>query len=311
MTVRTRRPLNVLRWFPHACLMSALVIGAGIAMMLHRGVPIGIDFSGGSLLVIEFDRDGVLERDVRQALAPLRGDRIVQRYGPAEARRMLVRIAPDPMAHDESLDAGADRVSDALRRATVGSFEIVDRDLVTAAVGEDLQRQALWTTMAAMMAVATFIGVRYRPSFAWGATWAVLHDVLVTLACVTLAGYELTLHVVAALLITIGYSVNDTIVIFDRVRENMAFRRPGALGPLIELSIGQTLRRTAITSGTTSLAVLSLYVFGGEVLRGFAFTMLAGVVSGTYSSIFIAPGMTVLAARWRRGRRRAAAVESH
>ena len=117
---------------------------------------------------------------------------------------------------------------------------------------------------------------------------ATVHDILVTLACLSLAGYDLSLNVTAALLTVIGYSVNDTIVIFDRVRENMKAKRGESLTAVVNLSVNQTLSRTIITAGTTLLSVLALYLFGGEALRGFAFTMLVGIVSGTYSTVFIA-----------------------
>lgn len=292
-----------LRWRWHAGLVSILIVGAGLVVAGQRGVPTGIDFSGGTVLVVEFDREDVGEADVRQALAPLPGAPVVQRYGAVDQRRMLVRVPADPGQTSDSLEADAHQVSDALRDAGLPPFEIVDRDLVTAAVGEDLQRRAGWATVTAVLAVVAFIALRYRPSFALGAGIAVLHDVLVTLACVVLAGYELSLNVVAALLVTIGYSVNDTIVVFDRVRENLAARRGEPLATVVERSIGQTLRRTMVTSGTTGLAVLALYLLGGEVLRAFAFTMLAGVVTGTYSSIFVAPAVAVAAER-RWGRRR-------
>jgi preprotein translocase subunit SecF len=293
-----------LRWTWYACVVSLLVLAAGLAAVWQRGVPVGIDFSGGTMLVVEFDRAGVGEADVRQALAPLAGAPVVQRYGAVDQRRMLIRVAPDSRQEIDSLEAEAQRVGEALRDAALPPFEVVDRDLVTAAVGRDLQRRAAWATAIAVLAVVAFIAVRYRPSFAFGAGVAVIHDLLVTLACVALAGYELSLNVVAALLVTIGYSVNDTIVVFDRVRENLAGRRGVSLGPVVERSVGQTLRRTVITSGTTGLAVLALYLLGGEVLRGFAFTMLAGVITGTYSSIFIAPAVAVAAdRRGGRGRR--------
>jgi preprotein translocase subunit SecF len=139
-----------------------------------------------------------------------------------------------------------------------------------------------------------YIGIRFRLAFAVGAIAATLHDVLVTLACVALAGYDLSLNVIAALLTIIGYSVNDTIVIFDRVRENGRRMSADGLDAVVNLSVNQTLSRTVITAGTTFVSVVALYVFGGEALRGFAFTMLVGIVAGTYSTVFIASATAVL-----------------
>ena len=136
--------------------------------------------------------------------------------------------------------------------------------------------------------MTAYIAWRFRPSFALGAITATVHDVLVTLACLSMARYDLSLNVTAALLTIIGYSVNDTIVVFDRVRENVRTMRGVPLGEVIDLSVNQTLARTCVTAGATFLAVLAIYLFGGETLRGFAFAMLVGIASGTYSTVFIA-----------------------
>ena len=161
-------------------------------------------------------------------------------------------------------------------------------------IGSDLQRRGIYAMVASLAAITVYIGIRFRFAFAIGAIAATFHDVLVTLACLSLAGYDLSLNVVAALLTIIGYSVNDTIVIFDRVREN-AKPMPGeGLDAVVNLSVNQTLSRTVITAGTTFLSVVALYLFGGEALRGFAFTMLVGIVGGTYSTVFIASAIATL-----------------
>lgn len=177
------------------------------------------------------------------------------------------------------------------------AFHIADRELVSAAIGEDLQWRGIYATVASIVAIAIYIGIRFRFSFAIGAIAATFHDMLVTLACLSFAGYDLSLNVTAALLTVIGYSVNDTIVIFDRVRENAKVLRGQSLAGVVNLSVNQTLSRTVITAGTTLLSVLSLYLFGGEALRGFAFTMLVGIVSGTYSTVFIASAIATLLSR--------------
>ena len=161
-------------------------------------------------------------------------------------------------------------------------------------IGSDLQRRGIYAVGASLAAIAIYIGIRFRSAFAVGAIAATLHDVLVTLACVSLAGYDLSLNVVAALLTIIGYSVNDTIVIFDRVRENAKRMPAEGLDAVVNLSVNQTLSRTVITAGTTFLSVVALYVFGGEALQGFAFTMLVGIVAGTYSTVFIASAIAIL-----------------
>jgi len=161
-------------------------------------------------------------------------------------------------------------------------------------IGADLQRKGIYATLASILAITVYIAVRFRPSFAIGAIAATFHDLLVTFAFLAFFGYDLSLNVVAAILTITGYSVNDTIVIFDRVRENMRSRRREPLEQVVNTAVNQTLGRTVITAGTTFLSVLALFLFGGEALRGFSFTMLVGVVSGTYSTVFIASAIAIL-----------------
>ena len=281
--------VNFTRWGRHAMLLSLLVIGAGVATMATRGLPLGIDFSGGTLVIVEFAQQGVTEDEVRSAVAPLPGDEVVQRYGPADERRFLIRL---PLADEKEqsliLEAGARHVTEALQAANLPAFQIADRELVSAAIGEDLQWRGIYATVASIVAITIYIAVRFRFAFAIGGIAATFHDILVTLACLAIAGYDLSLNVTAALLTVIGYSVNDTIVVFDRVRENAKSMPGQSPANVLNVSVNQTLARTVITAGTTLLSVLSLYLFGGEALRGFAFTMLVGIVSGTYSTVFIA-----------------------
>jgi preprotein translocase subunit SecF len=193
-----------------------------------------------------------------------------------------------------SLEQGARRVEEALQKAGLPKFEILVRDLVGPVIGADLQRKGIYATLASIIAITIYIAVRFRPSFAIGAIAATFHDILVTLAFLQFFKYELSLNVVAAILTITGYSVNDTIVIFDRVRENMRNKRREPLEQVVNTAVNQTLGRTVITAGTTFLSVLSLYIFGGEALRGFSFTMLVGIISGTYSTIFIASAIAIL-----------------
>jgi preprotein translocase subunit SecF len=198
-------------------------------------------------------------------------------------------------------------VEAALQKAGLPKFTIVNRELVSAIIGRDLQLRGIYATLASLAAITIYIGFRFRFSFAVGAIAATLHDVLVTLAFLVFFKYELSLNVVAAILTITGYSVNDTIVIFDRVRENLRSRRREPLDKIVNESVNQTLSRTIITAGTTFLAVLSIFLFGGEALRGFSFTMLVGIVSGTYSTIFIASAIAIILSG---GKARAAAAAS-
>ena len=282
--------VDFMRWRRPALAASLLVISLGVATVAAKGIPLGIDFSGGTMAVVEFHGNGateVSEEQVRQAVAHLPGEAVVQRYGAAGDRQFQVRL-PLASSGTDGLEQSVAQLRQALDAADLPEFAFAKRELVSAAIGSDLQRRGVYAVAASLGAIATYIGIRFRTAFAAGAIAATGHDVLVALACVALAGYDLSLNVVAALLTIIGYSVNDTLVIFDRVRENAKRMPAEPLHAIVNLSVNQTLSRTVITAGTTFLAVLALYAFGGEALEGFAFTMLVGIVAGTYSTVFIA-----------------------
>jgi preprotein translocase subunit SecF len=298
---------NFLRWKWHAIALSAIVILGGLGMIAVKGMPLGIDFSGGTLVVVQFDQP-VTEEQVRNAVDPLPGEEVVQQYGDVNERRMLIRLPQTEGAVEgNSLEQASSNVEAALQKAGLPKFTIVNRELVSAVIGRDLQLRGIYATLASLAAITIYIGFRFRFSFAVGAIAATLHDVLVTLAFLVFFKYELSLNVVAAILTITGYSVNDTIVIFDRVRENLRSRRREPLDKIVNESVNQTLSRTIITAGTTFLAVLSIFLFGGEALRGFSFTMLVGIVSGTYSTIFIASAIAIILSG---GKARAAATAS-
>jgi preprotein translocase subunit SecF len=285
---------DFLRWRWHAIILSLIVIGAGVAMMAVRGLPLGIDFSGGTLVIVQFEQP-VTEDQVRNAVAnAVPGEEVVQQYGDAAARQILIRLAQTGEEQGADLQVRARETVDALQKAGLPKFEVISTEVVGPVIGADLQRRGIYATLASILAIAVYIAFRFRPSFALGAIAATLHDVFVTLAFLTFLGYDLSLNVVAAILTITGYSVNDTIVIFDRVRENMRSMRREPLEKVVNLSVNQTLSRTIITAGTTFLSVLALFIFGGEVLRGFAFTMLVGIISGTYSTVFIASALAIL-----------------
>jgi SecD/SecF fusion protein len=284
---------NFTRWRRHALILSLLVVGAGFIAVATRGIPLGIDFSGGTLVVVEFQQHGVTEDQVRTAVSVLPGDAIVQRYGSAGERQFLIRL-PLASSGSDALEATVREIGRAVTAAGLPAFAVVKRDLVSAVIGDDLQRRGVYAVAASLAAIGVYLAVRFRAAFAAGAIAATLHDVLVALACLSLAGYDLSLNVVAALLTIVGYSVNDTIVIFDRVRENAKRLPADSLDAAVNLSVNQTLSRTVITAGTTFLSVVALYVFGGEALRGFAFTMMVGIVAGTYSTVFIASSLAIL-----------------
>ncbi|MCC7180778.1 MAG: protein translocase subunit SecF [Acidobacteria bacterium] len=284
---------NFIQWRWHAIALSVLVILAGIGTMATRGLPLGIDFSGGTIVVLKFQQP-VGEDALRGALDAVPGEKVVQQYGEAGANEWLVRLPELTTEQGTSLEQGARAVTDAVTKANLGQYEVISQEIVGPIVGADLQRKGIYATLASIVGITIYIGVRFRFAFALGAIAATLHDILVTLAFLMFFGYDLSLNIVAAILTITGYSVNDTIVIFDRVRENLRSKRREPLETVVNTSVNQTLSRTLITAGTTFMAVLSLYLFGGEVLEGFAFTMLVGIVSGTYSTIFIAAAIAIL-----------------
>jgi protein-export membrane protein SecD/preprotein translocase SecF subunit len=284
---------NFTRWRWHALALSLVIVAAGMATVVTTGVPLGIDFAGGTLVVVEFKQEGVTEESVRAAVSRLPGDEIVQQYGSPADHQVMIRL-PLATSGSDGLEATVRNIKQSLVASGLPEFEFQKRELVSAVIGSDLQRRGVYAVAASLAAIAVYIGIRFRAAFAVGAIAATVHDVLVTLACVSLAGYDLSLNVIAALLTIIGYSVNDTIVIFDRVRENARRTPAGGLDAVVNLSVNQTLSRTLITAGTTFLAVLALYAFGGEALRGFAFTMLVGILAGTYSTVFIASATAIL-----------------
>ena len=293
MDLFTNTNYNFTKWRWHALAFSALIVLLGIVQIARNGLPLGIDFSGGTIVVLKFQQP-TSEEAVRKALDVLPGEKVVQQYGAAAAHEVLVRLPQGPgVEQGTSLEQGARQVTEAVRTANIGQFETISTEIVGPVIGKDLQRKGVYATLASILGITLYIAFRFRLSFAIGAIAATLHDVIVTLAVLTFFGYELSLNIIAAILTITGYSVNDTIVIFDRVRENFRTMRGSSLEHQVNTAVNQTLSRTIITAGTTFLSVLALYIFGGEVLEGFAFTMLVGIISGTYSTVFIASAIAI------------------
>jgi preprotein translocase subunit SecF len=283
---------DFVRWRWHAMVLSALIIVAGIAIIGTRGLQKGVEFEGGTIVILKFDQQPSLNA-ITEALG---GDAIVQQYGPVENRDIMIRVSRVGEESGADLSSEVNRIIQTLKAANVGTFNEtpVGTEIVGPIVGEQLRRQGIWATVLAMAGILAYIAFRFQFSFAVGAVVATLHDLLVCLAFLAFFRYDMTLNVVAGLLTITGYSVNDTIVIFDRVRENMRGMRRENLRTIVNTAVNQTLSRTVITAGTTLLSVLALYLFGGEVLEGFAFTMLVGIISGTYSTVFIASSIAIL-----------------
>jgi preprotein translocase subunit SecF len=295
---------DFLRWRWHAIVLSTLIIAAGIVVVATKGLPLGIEFAGGTSVIVQFDQAASTEQ-VRTALTPAYPEATIQPYGTPEQRQMLIRV---PQVGEESgmdLSAAQQKVEEALKAGNLGNFSIVATEIVGPAVGQDLRSKGLWATVLSLIGILAYIAFRFQFSFALGAVAATIHDLLVTLAFLAFFQYDLTLNVIAALLTITGFSTNDTIVIFDRVRENLRGMRRDSLDHVINVAINQTLGRTIITSGTAFLSSIALLLFGGDVLHGFAFTMVVGIITGTYSTVFIAAAIVSF---WRsKGPTRAAA----
>ena len=283
---------DFLRWRWQAMVLSVLVIAAGAFMIATRGIPLGVEFSGGTNLIVRFSGP-VAEDQIRRALTAIPHE--VQSYGEQGTNQLLIRL-PQVAETEQgaSLSADVPRVQQMLTAAGLPSFKIEGTEIVGPTVGAELRQRAIYATLLSMLGITAWIAVRFRVSFALGSIIATFHDVFVTLAFLAFFQYEMSLNVIAAMLTMVGYSMNDMIVIFDRVRENTRLSRREPLESAINTSLNQTLTRTIITSGTVFIAVLALYLFGGEVLKGFAFTMLVGTIATTYSGWFIAPSLAII-----------------
>jgi len=267
--------------------LSLLLIGAGVFWIATGHLRYGVEFSGGTQLVLQFQAAPDTDR-IRDAVTTVSPGAVIQTYGDPKANKVLVRISQE--APESDLDAPARAVRQALA-GTYAENPVTESssEIVGPLVGAELRQKAILLTGLGLLFQLIYIAWRFKGGV-WGAsaTIAALHDLLVCLAFLAVFHFEITLNVIAALLTLVGYSVNDTIVIFDRARENLLHRRKDSMAKLLNDSLNQTLTRTIISNGTTFLAVLGLFLFGGEVMRGFGFTMVVGIVVGTYSTLFIA-----------------------
>ena len=286
------------RWYFFSISLVLFLVGA-VDIYRKGGLRYGIDFSEGTIVYAKFENTPEIE-SIRQALANSSlGEVIIQRYDQPSLNQVMIR-AERQAEQTGDLDTAANQILDTLRERYQEN-RLVDSstEIVGPVVGQELRRKARNATLLALAAMMIYIGLRFEFIYGVGATIAVLHDVLLTLGLLSLFGYEISLNVIAAFLTLVGYSVNDTIVIFDRVRENRRFLRRKSLDEIINLAINQNLRRTLLTAGATFLTVLSLYLVGGEVLRSFSFVLVVGIVVGTYSTLAIA---SPVVSWWRRVR---------
>ena len=259
-----------------------ILIGLG-SIAVSGGLKFGIDFAGGTLIQLQFKNPPDI-KVIRDGLKTIGlGESTIQEFG--SKRDILIRV----QRSEEKLEA----VGSMVRRSLMGKFNVdeitVERvEMVGPKVGRDLREKALLSILYAIIGIVIYISWRFEVQYAIAAIIALIHDVLVTMGAFSIFDKEFTLVIVAAFLTIIGYSLNDTIVVFDRIRENLRRKGKSSMSEMINMSINQTLSRTLLTSGTTLLVVIALFFFGGEIIHDFSFALLVGIFIGTYSSVFIA-----------------------
>ena len=272
-----------------ALIFSAILIFASITSLATRGLNFGLDFTGGTLIEVGYPTapDTTL---VREQLANAGFDSVVQTFG--AATDIVVRIPPTEVA--ESSAELSTRVLAALSEGVEGDVEMRRVEFVGPQVGDELAEQGILAVIYAMVGVFLYVMFRFQWRFSVGAVAALFHDITIAMGVLSLAQIEFDLTVVAAILAVVGYSLNDTIVLFDRIRENFPRYRKRQPVEVVNTSINETLSRTLMTSTTTLIVLFALFYFGGEIIHGFAFTLIAGVMIGTYSSIYVASTVLLL-----------------
>jgi preprotein translocase subunit SecF len=268
---------------------GAVMLLGLVSLVAKRSFNYGVDFKGGTIVQVRFKQKPDIEK-IRQLL---------RENGAPDSQPQEITGSNDVLiefqgAKEEDASAGRSVIINALNKGFPDQFEILSAQSIGPKVGDDLKRQAVFATLYALGGILVYIAFRFEWIYGAAAVFAVFHDTLVTLGLFSIFNREINLTVIAALLTLVGYSVNDTIVVFDRVRENLKIRRRDDLETVMNDSINQTLSRTILTSGLTFLTVLALFVFGGEIISHFAFAMVVGIIVGTYSSIAIAAPLVLV-----------------
>jgi len=266
-----------------ALVFSLVLITIAIGSIVARGLSLGIDFTGGTLIEVGYSESANLE-SVRKALADSGyGDSSVQQFG--TPRDILIRLGSNADADSARL---SNEVFASLSKAADSEVELRRVEFVGPQVGDELAEDGALAVLVALIAILMYVAMRFEWRFAVGSVIALVHDVIIVVGLFALLQIEFDLPVLAAVLAVIGYSLNDTIVVFDRIRENFRKMRKGEPVEIVNRSLNETLSRTLVTSLTTILVLLALFFLGGEIIHGFAFALLVGVLTGTYSSIYVA-----------------------
>ena len=267
---------------------SGTLVLISLILIFIKGFNLGLDFTGGTSIQVKFE-EKINVGNIRRATSYVGfKDVQIQEVG-KEGKEYEIRI---PIKYGSSTVIYK-KVKKALDEFFKGKYKIRRVEYIGSVVGEELRKASIYSIVAVMIAILLYVGYRFEPVFAIAAVIPLFHDAILTLGMFSLTGYELNLSVIAAILTVLGYSLNDTIIIFDRIRENIKIRGKKNLLQLVNQSINENLARTIITSGTTLFSVLALYLFGGESLKGFSFALLVGIIFGTYSSIYVAGALVV------------------
>lgn len=272
-----------------AVVFSVILLFIAIGSMATRGLNFGLDFTGGTLIEMKYSHAvdlGIVRSTLETSGFP---EAVVQHFGTASD--IMVRIAPRENQSNADIST---TVMVALRGADEGEVEMRRVEFVGPQVGDELAEDGALAMIYALICILIYVGFRFEYRFAIGAVMALIHDVLLTVGAFALFQLEFDLTVLAAVLAVIGYSLNDTIVVFDRIRENFRKMRKGTSTDIVNASLNQTLSRTMMTSITTLIVLIALFIFGGELIHGFATALIFGVVIGTYSSIYVASSSALM-----------------
>ena len=283
MIFKISKDIKFSNFYKKMNIFSYILIFLSILVLLIKGLNLGVDFKGGTLIEVRTENSITIIAEIRESLLKMNlGDVTVKKFG--KENDYLVKIEITKSDDENFIKSINDKLSADLGSAV--NFRRVEN--VGPKVSNELLRAGLLAISLSLAAMLFYIWIRFEWQFSLGAVIALIHDVIITVGIFSFLAYEVNLSIVAAVLTIVGYSMNDTVVIFDRIRENLKKYSKISITEISDLSTNQTLSRTLITSVTTLLALFSIYIFGGAILKGFSFAMIIGVIVGTYSSIFVA-----------------------
>ena len=277
-----KEPIEFMKRSKRFGILSVVIVLLALSLVVFKGFNYGIDFAGGTLIQLKYDGDAPLDK-VREKLnqeSKYKGASVTY-FGSDD--EIVIKTKSSSGAVGEDI---GDEIRTILKDS--GKFEVRRVDMVGPKIGDELKEKGLMAMLLAIIGILIYVSIRFEWRFALASVMALMHDVSIAMGAIVLFSVEVNLDILAALLTILGYSLNDTIIVFDRIREGIRTIKKPDLGAIIDESVTRTLSRTTLTSLTTFLVVLTLYIFGGEIIRGFSFTLLVGIIVGTYSSIFVA-----------------------